>query len=235
MCFCSRTEQNGRRRSSLPVVVFLLAILSLLPFLIPAAQAAQVTLAWDRNSEPDISGYIVYYGYRSRYYTESINVGNWPSATISSLINGQTYYFSVTAYDAQGIESDFSGEISYTVPEGASSGDSGSGGGGGGGGCFIATAAYGSFMEPEVVLLRKFRDEHLLTNAPGRLFVGLYYRYSPPLADFIRQNEELRTVTRLLLTPVVYAVNYPTIGMLAILLFGVCVFRRVTGGSRKFD
>jgi len=209
-----------------------------LPFLIPAAQAAQITLAWDRNSEPDIAGYIVYYGYRSRYYTESINVGNWPSATISGLINGETYYFSVTAYDSEGIESDFSGEVSYTVPEGASSGDSGSGGGGGGGGgggCFIATAAYGSFMEPEVVLLRKFRDNHLLTNAPGRIFVSLYYRYSPPLADFIRQNEELRTVTRFLLAPVIYAVHYPTIGMLAILLLGVRVFRRVTGRSRKFD
>ena len=201
----------------------------------PTAQAAQITLAWNRNSESDIAGYIVYYGYRSRYYTESIDVGNWPSATISGLVNGETYYLCVTAYDSQGIESDFSGEISYTVPEGASTGDPGSSGGSvDSGGCFIATAAYGSFMEPEVLLLRKFRNEHLLTNAPGRIFVSLYYSLSPPLANLIRKDEGLRTATRLLLAPVVYAVKYPTVGILAVLLIGVRVFRRVTGRSRKY-
>ena len=35
------------------------------------------------------------------------------------------------------------------------------GGGRGGGGCFIATAAYGSIMEPEVALLRKYRDSYI--------------------------------------------------------------------------
>jgi len=237
MFFCSRTEQEGRRRTGLPVIVFLLTILSVLPFFIPTAQAAEITLAWNRNSESDIAGYIVYHGYRSRYYTESIDVGNWPSATISGLVDGETYYLCVTAYDSQRNESDFSDEINYTVPEGASTGDSGSSGEtatGGGGRCFIATAAYGSFMEPEVLLLRKFRDEQLLTNTPGRIFVSLYYRLSPPLADLIRQNEDLRTVTRILLAPVVYAVKYPTIGLLSIFLLGVCVFRRVTGRSRKF-
>ena len=236
MFFCSRTVQKGRHRSGLSVIVFLLTILSVLPFFIPTAQAAQKTIVWDRNSAPELAGYIVYYGCRSRDYTESIDVGNWPSATISGLVDGKTYYFSVTAYDSQRNETDFSGEISYTVPEGASTDDSGgsSGGSSSGGPCFIATAAYGSFMEPEVLLLRKFRDDHLLTNAPGRIFVSLYYSLSPPLADFIRKNEDLRTVTRLLLTPVVYAVKCPTIGILSIFLLGVCVFRRVTGRSRRF-
>ncbi len=238
MFFCTRTVQKGRRRSRLSVIVFLLTVLSVLPLFIPSAQAAQITLAWDRNHEADIAGYIVYYGYRSRYYTESINVGNWSSVVISGLIDGETYYFSVTAYDSLRNESDFSGEIMYTVPEGVSPGDSGGSGGSagsvGGGGCFIATAAYGSFMEPEVLLLRKFRDDHLLTNAAGRIFVSFYYSLSPPLADLIRKDEGLRTATRLLLAPVVYGVKYPTVGILAVLLIGVRVFRRVTGRSRKF-
>jgi hypothetical protein len=78
----------------------------------------------------------------------------------------------------------------------------GGGGGGGGGGCFIATAAFGSPMAPQVQLLREFRDRYLLTNAPGRLFVAAYYRVSPPLAKRVGESEILRAITRTGLLPV---------------------------------
>ena len=101
--------------------------------------------------------------------------------------------------------------------------------GGGGGGCFIATAAYGSYLDPHVQILQDFRNRYLLTNRPGREFVRLYNQYSPPVSDFIRDHEILRTATRVLLTPVVYAVEYP-LGMLGAcgLLVIVCggVYRR---------
>lgn len=70
--------------------------------------------------------------------------------------------------------------------------------------CFIATAAYGSYWEPRVLTLRAFRDTYLLTNRPGRAFVKLYYRYSPPGAEFISRHPLLRAITRVILTPLVY-------------------------------
>ncbi|MFV2061591.1 MAG: DUF11 domain-containing protein, partial [Gammaproteobacteria bacterium] len=73
----------------------------------------------------------------------------------------------------------------------------------GGGGCFIATAAYGSNMESDVRYLRAFRDEHLLTNSPGRWFVQMYYRYSPSIANTIRDHEILKSTVRVLLSPLV--------------------------------
>jgi serine protease len=74
---------------------------------------------------------------------------------------------------------------------------------GGGGGCFIATAAFGTPMAAEVRYLRAFRDEYLLTNAPGRWFVDLYYRASPPLAEWLRSHETLRAWVRAGLAPLV--------------------------------
>lgn len=82
-------------------------------------------------------------------------------------------------------------------------GASGGGGGGGGGGCFIATAAFGSYMEPHVKVLREFRDRFLLGNPVGRCFVDLYYTCSPPVADFIAGHDNVRSVVRCGLLPLV--------------------------------
>ena len=73
-----------------------------------------VTLEWDPNTEPDIAGYIVYYGFETRNYQYSIDVGKKTSVTVEDLEPGVTYYFAATAYNAEGYESDFSEEIEYT-------------------------------------------------------------------------------------------------------------------------
>ncbi len=80
--------------------------------------------------------------------------------------------------------------------------------GGGGGGCFIATAAWGSDMQKDVRYLRAFRDRYLLDNQAGRWFVRQYYRYSPPLANYIRSRPRLRALARVLLRPLVAMSRY---------------------------
>jgi len=87
-------------------------------------------------------------------------------------------------------------------------------GGGGAKGCFIAEAAFGSYLHPHVQVLRRFRDDYLITNSIGRTFVEFYYRHSPPLAKLIREHEGLKILVRMVLTPIVYFIKYPMITFL---------------------
>ena len=89
------------------------------------------------------------------------------------------------------------------------------------GSCFIATAAFGSPLEPHVQALRDFRDWHLRRSSVGRAFIRLYERYSPPLAAVIARHQSLRLVARAALTPVVLAVEYPwrALGLAGLALF----------------
>jgi hypothetical protein len=76
----------------------------------------------------------------------------------------------------------------------------------GSGHCFIATAAFGSYLHPYVNLLRNFRDAFLLTNRAGRAFVDWYYRVSLPLATWIADRETIKSAksaVRILLLPAV--------------------------------
>ena len=80
-------------------------------------------------------------------------------------------------------------------------------GGGDDGGCFIATAAYGSALAPEVEILRTFRDTYLLPSTLGQLLVQTYYQTSPPLAAFIRHHSFLKAFIRGVLWPIVWWVQ----------------------------
>jgi fibronectin type 3 domain-containing protein len=85
------------------------------PGLVQTGLAAQVSLAWDPNTESDLAGYKVYYGTVSRAQTDSIDVGNVTAYTVMGLLEGRTYFFAATAYDRYGRESGFSKEVSTTT------------------------------------------------------------------------------------------------------------------------
>ncbi len=100
---------------------------SLMIFSASEILAGSATVSWSVNTEPDLSGYKVYYGTSPRTgtdpkvcslcgYTSSLNVGNVTTHTFNSLTDGQTYYFSVSAYDTSNNESSFSSEVSKVIP-----------------------------------------------------------------------------------------------------------------------
>jgi hypothetical protein len=123
--------------------------------------------------------------------------GTGTSTTDAGLTGSTTYYYTAFSYDEA---------LNYSSGSQARATTSGSGGGVGGfsGGCFIVTACYGTPMAEEVRVLSEFRDERLLTNPAGKVFVNTYYKISPPVADFIREHPVLKSVVIVTLKPLIW-------------------------------
>lgn len=84
----------------------------------PVLGSQSVTLAWNPVINANVASYNIYYGSASRNYTNVTSVGNVTNATISGLTEGATYYFATTTLDTSGLESVYSSELAYTVPNG---------------------------------------------------------------------------------------------------------------------
>lgn len=144
------------------------------------------------------------------------------SVTVLGLDNGLTYVFEVVAIDAADNPSEpvFIGEVVPAPEEDFWERYKNAGGAANGENCFIATAAFGDYDHPTVRILRRFRDRVLLASAAGRATVRLYYRISPPLADWIAQYTAVRYLTQGLLWPFVVVASlvlclgeYATVGL----------------------
>jgi hypothetical protein len=108
MCIEGRFERVRARALTALLITSCLAVLTS-----QSVNGASVTLAWNPSVTPGVAGYNVYYGTNSQNYTSSAPAGTATNVTVSGLTPGVTYYFSATAYDSLGIESDFSIETNY--------------------------------------------------------------------------------------------------------------------------
>jgi subtilisin family serine protease len=149
----------------------LMADLSALPPVAPSSLKGKVVskrsirLTWQDNS-PYEDGYYIERrdGSLGTFVQIVSTITNTVSYKDTGLVTGLRYTYRVRAYNSNG-ESPYSNEVTILAGSGLGEDD--------GGtpwfvpGCFIATAAYGSPLADEVGTLRRFRDEHLLTNASG--------------------------------------------------------------------
>jgi len=80
-----------------------------------------------------------------------------------------------------------------------------------GGGCLIATATYGSELSPQVQQLRELRDNKLLKSELGTSFMNsfntFYYSFSPPIADYERENPLFKESVKIAITPMISSLS----------------------------
>jgi len=161
-------------------------------------------LSWTASPSQYVGGYLVYYSTSpfniNNLPSTVVDTGNTTSYTLNGLTDGTLYYIALVTYDLATNTSGLSNTVTVTpvyIPGPAElAGQKGN--------CFIATAAYGSYDQFDVWVLRQFRDKILLKNNEGRWFVKTYYHISPPIAHFIAGHDTLRAMVRVMLKPFVF-------------------------------
>lgn len=151
------------------------------------------------------------------------------------LDNGTDYWVGVFAVDGAGNESDPSALMSAQPVETLDFWEQyrGDNGPDPGGFCFVATAAYGTPMANELGTLRLFRDRFLMTNAPGRGFVTLYYRWGRFAAAWLVDKPLVRAATRAVLAPLVWLARLCTTLGLASTLALLATLALLLAGLRR--
>ena len=193
-------------------------------------------VGWTQLDTTDIDHYLVYYSlssgndaidYQGTDAAEGaspVDAGNTAELTLSALQNDTKYFIRVSAVDEGGTEGPLSAEVGSTPREnfGVSELTNEEGG------CFIATAAFGNYSHPSVVSLREFRDRILLKNNLGKRLIQSYYKWSPPLADWIRVHPGVRATVATALIPLAWyanaSVGFPLFALLIPVLVALAFF-----------
>jgi Fibronectin type III domain len=80
------------------------------------SSSTTASLSWTPpTTTTGVAGYNVYVGTASGVYGPPINAGNVTSYVVNNLVIGNTYYFVVTGYNASGVESPSSNEVSKSI------------------------------------------------------------------------------------------------------------------------
>jgi subtilisin family serine protease len=161
------------------------------------ASGPRIDLSWQDNSNNELGFSIWRKNREPGIYHELAAVGtDVTTYSDTDVVPGQECSYKVKAWNyIQGplgpeeTFSDYSNVASATTPSS--------------GGCFIASAAYGSYLDAHVETLRGYRDGYMADDSIGRSFVFVYYAVSPRIADFIDEHPALKPGIRAALLPAV--------------------------------
>jgi len=168
-----------------------------------------ITIAFDIS--PDNTGKIIFEG--SEYGDNSVTSRNAGTYSIIANPSGDNSFSRWMAFGQVSIDDTYSASTNCTVngnctirllTSGSSSAQRTPG-------CIIATAAYGSEMDSEVLYMRQVRDNMIGSNQAGSLLVSawnsFYYLWSPPIAHFIADHNILQPIFRILLLPLLGTIH----------------------------
>ncbi|MGM0574487.1 MAG: CFI-box-CTERM domain-containing protein [Myxococcota bacterium] len=196
----------------------------------------RIEVDWDDdNNDPEDTSYIVYYS------TDPIpadppddvrtkdDVEDTSTSLTGGVVNGVTFYVRVAAEDEADNIGPLSEELTVVPVETEDFWEQylAAGGTEEGGFCFVATAAYGTPMAGDLDALRAFRDQVLLTSAPGQAFVEAYYTWGRFAAAWIADKPTVRAATRVALVPLVWLAHLtttlPPLSAAAVVLMGLAL------------
>ena len=180
--------------------------------IIAFANNSWVTLTWKNSSRANLTNIMIRYRTDGTYPTSETDGTLLLSKTavpgITETYNhtnvsaNTTYHYVAFGYDGTDYEGAVAttnrGSVTVLQGSGTSSDDSS-----GSSNCFVATACYGDQHAPEVMNLRKLRDNHLMHDYRGREFVCFYYIVGPKLAAMISSNDFAKKTVRYWLGPLV--------------------------------
>jgi hypothetical protein len=113
-------EMKAKNVNRLQNVIYGIAVMIMITIIVwvmmgGMAQAGEVTLAWNANTESDLGGYRLYYGRAPGKYTYKTDAGNVTQFTLQGVENNVKMYYVLTAYDIFGNESGYSNEVEHII------------------------------------------------------------------------------------------------------------------------
>jgi len=113
----------------------------------------------------------------------------FPSSTTTTVTTSSTSTYSTTTSSTSSVTTTVTTTLTVATP----------------GRCFIASAAHGSELSPQVQFLRDLRDSEISSTFAGahfmRVFNEFYYSFSPSLAESISASDSAKATMRVLLAP----------------------------------